>query len=288
YSALIPCLILIIVLDFINYKYFNYEYGNSFNFKTLLGNILMVQDFPIQNINEITFKLFSFNIFKGNPLTSFGSARPLWTIAIEWYIYLFYGYTYIIMLKKRNLTILNWVIFFLLSIIPLSNVTNGRGNGLFLYWLIGGAIFYLIKNVGEKFNKYVLIFLGILCLRWAFLFSLTKADYYDIKFVLLFCLALLLFLVAFKDSESKFVLNTNNKLKRIARYSYTLYLIHYSLIDLLVQVLKKENKYIVLLICIIASNLLALLMYEFGEKYSEIINIKLNKILNTFSKRVIT
>ena len=279
YAALIPCLILIVILDFINLKYFNYQYKVAFNFRTLIGNIFMFQDFPTEHINAITLRIFRFKLLNGNPLVSFGSARPLWTISIEWYIYLFYGYTYIVMIKKKGLTILNWAIFLLLSIVPLSNVTSGRGNGLFLYWLIGGAVFYLSKNMSGKINKYVLIFLGILSFRFAFLYSIFKADYYDLKVIILFSLAFYLFLLAFKDSEGKFVLKTNNILKKFTKYSYTLYLIHYSLIDLLVQVFKAENKYIVLLICIIVTNILALLMYELGEKHSKLINNKLNEIL---------
>lgn len=280
YSALIPCLILIALLDFINLKYFNYQlkYHNAFNFKTLLGNIFMLQDLPIKTINGVTSKIFNFNLLNFNSLTSFGSARPLWTVAIEWYIYLFYGYFYIIMIKKKKLNISNWVIFFLVSIVPLSNVITGRGNGLLLYWLAGGTVFYLIKNISGKFNVQVLIFLGLLSFCFAFLDTLPIADYYDTKFVLLFSLSFFLFLVAFKDNESKLVIKANNILKKFTKYSYTLYLIHYSLIDLLVQILKSENKYVVLVICIITSNVVALIMYGFGEKYSGIINIKLNKI----------
>jgi len=280
YSALIPCLILIVLLDFINLKYFNYQlkYQNAFNFKTLLGNIFMLQDLPIRTINGVTLKIFNFNLLNFNNLTSFGSARPLWTVAIEWYIYLFYGYFYLIMIKKKKLNISNWVIFFLVSIVPLSNVITGRGNGLLLYWLAGGTVFYLIKNISGKFNVQVFIFLGLLSFCFAFLDTLPIADYYDTKFVLLFSLSFFLFLVAFKDNESKLVIKTNKILKKFTKYSYTLYLIHYSIIDLLVQILKAENKYIVLVICIITSNIVALIMYGFGEKYSGIINIKLNKI----------
>gem|GEM_PF-713175 len=280
YAALIPCLILIIILDFVNLKYFNYQFKNAFNFKTLLGNIFMFQDLPIGIINGITLKIFNFKLLNFNNLTSFGSARPLWTVAIEWYIYLFYGYLYIMMIKKKKLTISNWLIFLLLSIVPLSNVITGRGNGLLLYWLSGGAIFYLIKNITAKFNVQVLILLGLLSFYFALLWSMPIANYYDSKFVILFSLGFFLFLVAFKDNESKFVIKTNNILKKFTKYTYTLYLIHYSLIDLLIQVFKAENKYTVLLICIIVPNFVALVMYEFGEKYSGAINVKLDKIFS--------
>ncbi|MCB2355404.1 acyltransferase family protein [Clostridium estertheticum] len=278
YSALIPCLLLIILLDFINLKYFNYQYKDSFNLKTLICNIFLFQDLPIKTINHVTLNLFNFKLLNFNSLTSFGSARPLWTVAIEWFIYLFYGYLYIIMIKKKKLTIANWLIFLLLSIIPLSNVITGRGNGLLLYWFTGGIVFYLIKNMKSKFNVQVLVFLGSLSLCFALLYSKYTANYYDSKFVLLFSLGFFLFLVALKDNESKIIFKINTVLKKFTKYTYTLYLIHYSIIDLLIQVLKVENKYIVLLICIITSNVIALVMYEFGEKYSNKVNLKLNKI----------
>ena len=102
----------------------NYKYIKAFNVETFIANLFMLQDFP-------------FII----PFTSFGSARPFWTIAIEWWIYLFFGCLVLrLSVGNRNVLVQILIVSFL-SIVPMYNFIGGRGNGLTVYWLLGAVVF---------------------------------------------------------------------------------------------------------------------------------------------------
>src|SRR4051794_14178125 len=69
------------------------SYHHAFSVKAFIGNLLMLQDFPFQpQIYDFFLKTFSLNLSSILPITSFGSARPFWTIAIEWWIYMLFGW----------------------------------------------------------------------------------------------------------------------------------------------------------------------------------------------------
>ncbi len=132
YTALIPSLIFIFIIDLIQIYYLqneNYRYYNALDIKTFIGNIFMLQDFPLIQILH-KFEISSFG------LTSFASGRPLWTLAIEWWLYMSFGLIALHFTKsfsKRHLLIL--AVF---MIVPLFNSFTGRGNALTLYWMGGG------------------------------------------------------------------------------------------------------------------------------------------------------
>ena len=113
YTTFIPALVFVLFIDSFNILYNEdiYQYWSAFNLRTFVGNLLMLQDFP------------------GLPITSFGSARPFWTLAIEWWIYLFVGAVFFFIVKKKNAPLLALIALF--SFVPIYNLFGGRGNGLF-------------------------------------------------------------------------------------------------------------------------------------------------------------
>lgn len=75
YATFLPALVFVLFIDFLSIRLSEsgYRYWSAFDVKTFVGNLFLLQDFP------------------GLPITSFGSARPFWTLAIEWWIYLLSG-----------------------------------------------------------------------------------------------------------------------------------------------------------------------------------------------------
>ncbi len=61
-----------------------YDYYNAYNFKTFMGNILFMQDIPQAGVW----------------VTSFGSGRQFWTLAVEWWYYLCAGYILLFFLAQ--------------------------------------------------------------------------------------------------------------------------------------------------------------------------------------------
>jgi peptidoglycan/LPS O-acetylase OafA/YrhL len=154
YIALLPVLFLIIIFDCILILLGNHYYLNNFNFETFLSNLFMLQD------------SYKFNILLfGN--SSFGSARPLWTLALLWWLYLFFGW--IILKKKSNKNMilqisLCIVFFFMLSSITLGNRSHIKYR-LLIAWFIGyiTTIFlYESQNKNLESNLNSIIYPGII------------------------------------------------------------------------------------------------------------------------------
>jgi peptidoglycan/LPS O-acetylase OafA/YrhL len=255
YSAFIPALLFVIGLDYLSQQsivHNAYSYCDAFNFKTFVGNLFMLQDFPFLKYLHIK-------------ITSFGSARPLWTLAIEWWIYMWFGVLVILMLNKRKLSFFTINGFVFLCIVPTYNLIAGRGNGLTLFWLFG----LLIVVVYDKYKmlqlsktiKFSLLFLLLIIVGVRI--SATMREY---DFIFAFILAIGLLIGIELCSNINVKENTAKVIRLIANYSYTLYLIHYSIYDFIVNHFKgiiDSNQ--LFLLGFFISNILALCIGYFTE-----------------------
>lgn len=131
FTALVPSLIFILIVDLIQIYYIknqDYRYFNALDFKTAIGNLFMLQDYPIFAIFN---KIFGTDIF----LTSFASGRPLWTLAVEWWLYMAFGLIFFHYTKQFSIKHIPLLLFFL--VVPLYNSFYGRGDSLTLFWMGG-------------------------------------------------------------------------------------------------------------------------------------------------------
>ncbi|MCP4699209.1 MAG: acyltransferase [Gammaproteobacteria bacterium] len=267
YTAFIPALFFVFFLDMIS-KMLNpaaYKYS-AFNVKTFIGNIFMLQDFPI-----LAF------------ITSFGSARPFWTLAVEWWIYLLFGYTILKFLTKNKTNIITLInqlmILALFAIVPLYNFIGGRGHGLTVYWIFG-AVMYLIttQNLFEgiclrKKVIFLMFFLGLAILRVA-----ITMEGYDPVFA--FALAITFLMIIDISSNIIFSSKIIKLIRFNASFSYTLYLVHYSILDFLSAHFRNDfNPYLLFSLGFIASNIISILL----GRYTEII---LKKKVRTYLYKV--
>lgn len=212
----------------------------------------MLQDYPLIRISK-------FN------LTSFGSARPFWTLAIEWWIYLLFGYLILVVLRKNKITITNLLLLSFFSIVPLFNLILGGGNGLTTYWIFG-LIVYLIstlnilKNISKKFKMiFLMIFAGLALFRAYF-----KMDAFDPIFAFLLAISFWLIIDIYKNVK---ISNNSSKIIRYnASISYTLYLIHYSILSFIqTHFGDSTNPYFLLIMGIFISNFISILIGRYTE-----------------------
>lgn len=259
YSAFIPALLLVVVLDYVSIylspvklETSHYQFLDNYNIKTFIGNLFMFQDFPIQKIIPVS------------KITSFGSARPFWTLAVEWWIYLFFGY-FTLEIIRNKITLKNIIVLAFLSVIPLFNLISGRGDGLFVYWLFGAIIYLILKNnLLDKLSKRkklgIFLIISILSIIRVF----KTMEEYEPIFAFLLSFALLLIIDISKNiSFSKIVTNI---IKKSADYSYTLYLIHYSILDFLfTHFYNLYNPYLLFLAGFIISNIISIILGYYSE-----------------------
>lgn len=265
YTAFIPAAFFVVIVDVIG-NWINplpYTYYNSLDIKTFIGNLLMLQDYP----------------FVGRWITSLGSGRPFWTLAIEWWIYLSFGYLVLVFLKKEKLTIINYIIMAFLSVVPLYNFFFGRGDGLTVYWIFGFLIYILFKNNSfTKINlKSKVVIFSVLLVLAVLRIHVTKEEYEPI-----FAFTIALMILFFMDIVKNFTIKKWIILfiRTTANYSYTLYLTHYTIFYFIDNHLSKNNNpYILFVIGFVLSNIVSFIM---GHLFENIMTKKIKKLLYSF------
>lgn len=251
YATFLPALVFVLFIDFLSIRLSEsgYRYWSAFDVKTFVGNLFLLQDFP------------------GLPITSFGSARPFWTLAIEWWIYLFVGAVFFFTVKRRSIILLAFSAVF--SVVPLYNLFGGRGNGLFSYWLFGSIIYFLWASrfLDPVSTKVKVALLTLMAVSAVYRVMDTMVEYEPIFAMLLAVNILRLIDLAPRLRSNKgFSVGAGF----VAGYAYTLYLVHYSIYDFLVTHWGQGVG--VFTTGFIASNLVAMAMgYFFEEKGARVL-----------------
>jgi len=253
YSAFIPSLIVVFFIDTINIKTsVNYKFFNAFDIKTFFANVFMLQDYPL------------FKYIHVRNITSFGSARPFWTLAVEWWIYIFVGY-FILVFIKNEINFKKIIILGFISFVPIFNFFNGRGNGLFAFWLFGALIYLVLKNqLLSKISKHVKILMIIVLTLMAIQRVRVTMKEYEAVFAFIISFIILLLVDLFKNYN--FSKLSSKLIRAQADYSYTLYLLHYSVLDIIYNNFEKEyNPYFLFVLGVILSNIISFLVGYLSE-----------------------
>ena len=153
----------------------------------------------------------------------------------------------------------------LFSIVPVFNLISGRGNGLTTYWLFGSIVYVistlnLLKGVNQNIKLIFTVVISGLALSRAY----YKMDAYDPIFAFLLAIILWLIIDIYKDkSISK---NTTKIIRYNSSFSYTLYLVHYSILDFIkTHFYESANPYLLFLIGFISANVISILIGRYTE-----------------------
>jgi peptidoglycan/LPS O-acetylase OafA/YrhL len=279
----LPAVIVIVSLDAYVYHYTSVTaYIEHYNLKDFVATLTMLQQHPVGLFLD---KLLGLSEFK---LATFGSGRPLWTVASEWWLYVVFGMVFFYSRQTTRFFLL--LLFFLLAAIgPLFNAVAGTGQGLSLVWfLMSGLAYFYFKNgreierkvtfflhagIHEKVMFYLFMsFLLVLMLVRGFWVSYVEPGFvfqrpifYDFNlYLLLMIFFTLVFLVV-----GNVQLRVRNKVAMfIADYSYSLYLIHYTLLFFFVSVgFTTEDKVYDFIILYTLSNLMAIVFWWLFERH---------------------
>jgi peptidoglycan/LPS O-acetylase OafA/YrhL len=136
YSGLLPALAFVIVVDWITLRLTSEQtIARYYDLKTLVANVGMLEGYRGLFPQRLQWP-------------AFGSASPLWTLGIEWHIYLFVGATFFIIKRRGPLLVLIPIALFFgqtpLYFLFGAFQADGVGTGLFSLWL-GGAALYLLS-----------------------------------------------------------------------------------------------------------------------------------------------
>lgn len=254
FAAFVPAIFFVLAIDSLSIwlQPEGYRYVAAFNLQTFIANLLMLQDFPV-----------SWSALTGDCCTSFGSARPFWTLAVEWWFYMFFGFVALVLVRRPTRG--NVVIALLLAVVPLHHLWGRHGNGLALDWMFGALMCLLLAD-GRLFQmrrlaKGALIVVALL-LSGARMWAIGMKAYDPLAAFALataFVYAVNLFAeVEFSDRAARWI-------RTIAGYSFTLYLIHYSILDFLSLHLAGSNPYVLLAAGFVLANVLSYAIGSFTE-----------------------
>jgi peptidoglycan/LPS O-acetylase OafA/YrhL len=238
YAALLPALVLVALMDFFIVGEPGYQWRRDYNLQTWIGNLLMFQDYPVFQILRRV----------GMPdapwmIAPFGSGRPLWTISIEWWIYMLFGGIMFFCVRRRGriagLTILALV---LVSIEPAYHFVGGFGQCLSMLWLAGsGAAFlfhYLpavhahVPALGhERLLKTGLGIAGIALLAMAVRWFANRFQVYELQFGLYLGFFLFGIFFALGAERVSVTAPLTRAAAALAAYSYSLYLTHHTVLE---------------------------------------------------------
>ncbi|MEM6162035.1 acyltransferase [Erwinia sp. P6884] len=267
FSAYLVAILFVILLDSLS-VYINadgYAYKAAFNLATLFHNILMLQDYPLWSLIGIE----SLNH------TSFGSARIFWTISVEWWIYMFFGVLFFSLIKKEKLSFANIGLFLISCFVVAHYLYGSRGGHLTIYWTFGMALMLCYSSYKETIKGFAgnSIILASALLSCVYVQS-GVINGYDFKFALLVAVSI----VSFVNMCNYIRIDVFDKsIRIIASYSFTLYLVHYSIIDFIVRTCDFQNKYIGFLFSFIMCNAIAFLISRYSEFH---LRDKLKKIIS--------
>lgn len=205
YSTLVPALIFVLAVDLA------LDLPGTRDLKTFAGSILMLENWRGPLRDHIA-------------VPSFGTASPLWTLALEWHIYIFVGALWFARRSPRLL-----VAAAIFAPMPLAYLLGdgnlGTGAGLFSLWLLGFAGFHLVRNL-ERVRAPHLFAAGIAA-AVAYLAVLQPGREFQIEAYPLLAIAFLcLCAIAMRRRATAMPV-----LVRVAAgYSFTLYLVHHTIL----------------------------------------------------------
>lgn len=256
----IPGLFIITIVDYITLRFgICYEYIDNYNLLTFIENLLFLNG----------------TIFNRLPILSiepFGTGRPLWTLAIEWWFYMIYGCYYLVIKKKAIIDLKTVALFIAVTVIPCEYLIGGRGGGLGFVFTLGILSYYWYEKL-EKSTAIAMLFVSIPLL-------VAIGAYLKNAYTILIFFAMTMIFC----SLVRITLDIKNGVRHktimmLSRSTFVLYLIHYSIIYLIcgsnmnVSVERKFAIGIVLSMCISFG-----IYYIFGQKdLFHLIYIRLNE-----------
>ena len=262
FVPLIPALFFVLAVDLCIklYDFYPAAYRNSLNVSTFVANALLIFNYPSIQIFGYTIDL---SLIEAGPL---GSIRPLWTIVIEFWIYVFVGYLALRKSGGKLARALALLLFIYAIPVILENAIGGRGRSLTLIWLTGAAFYYAVSrtDILKWLERSWWLLVGATILM--FLTSPIPKSY-SLTYNLIACLAI----VSFLEGARRFGLfarlpTLGTAAKALASYSYSLYLVHYTILLAVIGLLVEHmHRGALLVLVLVLCNVIAIAFWWLFE-----------------------
>lgn len=259
YTAYLPALLFVVVVDALGRALAPEVFGGYEQASgpvAFVVNLLMLQDFPLLTwaVTEVGGD--------AELVAAYGTARPFWTVAVEWWIYLAVGWLLVVRSGAGRGPLRVLVLTCaaaLVAVVPAVHLLGGRGDGLFSAWLFGAAVSWLWPALARSsVPRRVLLAAGsiLVVVSTGVLFAMT-ADAYDLRFAGALALGLAVLLAGLPDDDARRPAAWWRRLiVYVASYSFSLYLLHYTVTVVVLSVLTPSIPTFVAIL--VASNVVAM------------------------------
>lgn len=275
FTALVPALFFVAVVDriFLGDPHYNLYAENS-SAKTFIGNIALLAEYPGVKIGGHFLTLAPITVDR------FGTLRPIWSVILECWLYVFFGYLFLSRTVRSRIAIVGCAILFVFSILPaLAGFTNGKGSGLSYVWLLGAVYYRLVLRTDLLTGRLPTILFGLAValaiLAYGRPMMSVSEQGYDLRYSLAICFAIALSIEAYRLAKVPERIRSSTRIfaQFIASYSFSLYLVHYTILAPIPVWLDSAprsltEKLAALVIVLVVSNLLAYVFFlAFESRY---------------------
>ena len=227
-------------------KYVFYE---AFNAKTFIGNMFFLQGVPIDGVNGV--------------IDMFGSARPLWTLSVQWWFYLLAASVFFIV-KSRRIKIVELImcgVFIVLDVVLIKEFG--------LVFSLGIIGYCLYRKIDKLIGGLIAAISGLL---FVFYEKITHQVFSNYAVILL-AVALIGGAAFFKTCQ----VNKPGMLRRAGLVTFEIYLVHYSVISFIKDSFEGLNTIFRFILGIIFSTVMSYGLYYLTETGRRIVKRKREK-----------
>ncbi|HZS84587.1 MAG TPA: acyltransferase [Stellaceae bacterium] len=274
YSAFLPALIFVALLDALSVDSPFYAWRRDYNLQTWIGNLFMLQDFP------------AFQVLRrlGVPdnqwfIAPFGTARPFWTISIEWWIYMLFGGIVLVWLRRGRLGRGAMLALGFAAIEPAYHFVGGYDECLTLLWIAGMGASLLFWNLpalarrwpaldGRRLHRAALIVAAAAAVSIIGRLFSNRSELLEFQIGLFIGVLLFALLIALGFVQNRIPRIVVRLVGFIAGYSYSLYLTHHTLLEFLaIRFGDRHGSAAMFWLVVIAANGLAMVFWVLFERH---------------------
>jgi peptidoglycan/LPS O-acetylase OafA/YrhL len=266
FTPYVPALLLIVAANVLLIRSYTGGEGDNTGLLAFIGNLFMLQDHSV-------FQLAQFaGIDLPWRIRPYNAAEPFWTVAIEMWIYVSMGLFFFCLIKRERIDKRYLVALALLSLpVLIWNAAAGGGKSLTLIWLLGsiaGFLFYEMRHAIQSPNVrgigYAMILFGVVAL----IGRMGKIGFqpYDVQSAALMGMIMFGLLACLTCVHS--VPATLRRLAEfLASYSYSLYLIHNTVLIVAVEWLDFGNLWLEIGCGVLLAHITAFCLYVAFERH---------------------
>jgi peptidoglycan/LPS O-acetylase OafA/YrhL len=253
YTAYLPALLLIALADYAMAFAGHPLPGDPIGIRTLAGNLMLRENMP------------------GWPgVTTFGSAGHLSSVALEFHIYLFVGAAFFLLRGQAVLLCAAVIAVLWRTIAAYSVATPGTDSSLFLVWLAGFSAYFVAGQAANARGLRLALIAMLIGLSVLWAANRTEVDA-ELVNIMPLSLAFLC-LMAVSQYQAAIPATLAGVIRFFADYSYSLFLIHLTIIKLIYAA--PISKSVAIPLAIVVANIAAIgFAFAFERNYRKVASL---------------